>query len=46
MHQLICESLIMFGVLGLGNRESLRLSPGEKDYQPLDERARLCRKVR
>lgn len=46
VHQLIYESLIHFGVLGLGNRESLRLTPGEKCYDVLDERNRLYRKVR
>lgn len=46
VHQLIYESLITFGIFGLGNRESLRLTPHEKDYDALDERARLYRKVR
>ena len=46
VHQLMYESLVTFGVLGLGNRESLRVTPHEKDYEVLDERARLYRKVR
>ena len=46
VHQLIYESLSNFGILGLGNRESLRLTPHEKSYEVLDERARLYRKVR
>lgn len=45
VHQLMYESLIMFGVLGLGNRESLRLTPHAQQYETLDERARLYRKV-
>jgi chemotaxis protein methyltransferase CheR len=46
VHQLIYESLIMFGVLGLGNRESLRVTPREKCYDALDEQNRLYRKTR
>lgn len=46
VHQLMYESLVTFGVLGLGNRESLRVTPHEKNYEALDERARLFRKVR
>jgi chemotaxis protein methyltransferase CheR len=45
VHQLIYESLIQFGILGLGNRESLRLTPREKCYEALDERNRLYRRV-
>ncbi|HZS03239.1 MAG TPA: protein-glutamate O-methyltransferase CheR [Blastocatellia bacterium] len=45
VHELIYESLNMFGVLGLGGRESLRLSPREAFYEPLDNEHRLYRKV-
>lgn len=46
VHQLIYESLITFGILGLGNRESMRLTPQERCYEALDGKARLFRKVR
>jgi chemotaxis protein methyltransferase CheR len=46
VHNLIYESLTMFGVLGLGNKESLRFTPREEFYDELDRRDRLYRKVR
>ena len=45
VHDLIYESLCMFGVVGLGEREPLRLSPREAFYETLDARSRLYRKV-
>jgi len=45
VHELIYESLNMFGVVGLGSRESLRLSPREAFYEVLDDQNRLYRKV-
>jgi chemotaxis protein methyltransferase CheR len=46
VHNLIYESLTMFGVLGLGNKESLRFTPREGFYEELDQRDRLYRKAR
>ena len=45
--ELLHESLVMFGVLGLGQRESLRFTPRQECYQPLvDPSVRLYRRVR
>ena len=46
VHSLIYESLTMFGVLGLGNKESLKFTPRAESYEELDPRDRLYRKVR
>ena len=46
VHNLIYESLSMFGIIGLGNKESLRFTPREEFYEKLDSRAELYRKVR
>lgn len=45
VHELIYESLDTFGVLGLGSQESLKYSPREAFYEPLDQGCRLYRKV-
>lgn len=46
VHKLIYESLSMFGIFGLGNKESLKFTPREAFYEMLDERDKLYRKVR
>jgi len=46
VHNLIYDSLSMFGVFGLGNKESLKFTPREPFYEQLDERDKLYRKVR
>ena len=46
VHNLIYESLVMFGIFGVGNKESLRFTPREADYEELDRHNRLYRKVR
>jgi chemotaxis protein methyltransferase CheR len=46
VHDLLYESLVTFGVLGLGNKESIRFTEYESHYDKLDERERLFRKVR
>jgi chemotaxis protein methyltransferase CheR len=46
VHRLFHESLATFGVLALGQRETIRLSPHESDYEVLDAEERLYRKVR
>lgn len=46
VHRLFYESLPPAGVLALGLRESLALTPHEADYQALDAEAKIYRKVR
>jgi chemotaxis protein methyltransferase CheR len=46
VHRLFYESLITFGVLGLGTKESIHFSPHEDCYEELDPNHRLYRKVR
>jgi chemotaxis protein methyltransferase CheR len=46
VHRLFHESLATFGLLALGQRETIRLSPHESDYEVLDAEERLYRKVR
>ena len=46
VHNLIYESLVMFGIFGVGNKESLRFIPREAAYEELDAENRLYRKVR
>jgi len=45
VHELIYESLVVFGVAGLGRHEPLRYSPREAFYEALDEENRIYRKV-
>jgi chemotaxis protein methyltransferase CheR len=45
VHHLFYESLVTFGVLGLGNKETLRFTEHETKYEKLDARERLYRKV-
>ena len=45
MHHLLYDSLAPFGVLGLGNRETLDFVKYRDAYQQLDEHERLYRKV-
>lgn len=46
VHKLFYESLVMFGVLGLGSKESISFTPYESAYEPLDDREKLYQKVR
>jgi chemotaxis protein methyltransferase CheR len=46
VHDLFNESLITFGILGLGTKESIRFSPHEDSYEELDPNERLYRKIR
>jgi len=46
VHALFYESLVMFGILALGSKESLRFSDFEECYDKLDAREKLYRKVR
>jgi len=45
VHNLLYESLSMFGVFGLGNKESLKFTPREQFYEHLNEKDKLYRKV-
>lgn len=46
VHSLFYESLVTFGILALGSKESLRFSQYEPCYEKLDAREKLYRKVR
>ncbi|HEY9609575.1 protein-glutamate O-methyltransferase CheR [Allocoleopsis sp.] len=45
VHKLLYESLGRFGVLGLGRQESLKFTPHEEQYEALDKRDKLYRKI-
>jgi len=44
-HRLLLQSLGMFGILGLGSRESLRFMPQEDLYEPLVPTEKLYRRI-
>ena len=46
VHRLIYESLSQWGVLGLGEKESLKFTPYEEKYEILDQTQKLFRKIR
>lgn len=46
VHNLFYESLVTFGILGLGSKETLRFSRFEDCYEQVDPREKLYRKVR
>jgi chemotaxis protein methyltransferase CheR len=46
VHSLFYESLVMFGILALGSKESLRFSQYEPCYEKLHPREKLYRKTR
>ena len=45
VHRLFYESLVNFGILALGHKESIRFSPYEQRYEDLDAGEKLYRKV-
>jgi chemotaxis protein methyltransferase CheR len=45
VHKLLYDSLSMFGVFGLGNKESLKFTPRASSYQHLNNTDKLYRKV-
>jgi chemotaxis protein methyltransferase CheR len=45
VHNLLYESLSMFGVFGLGNKESLKFTPRVAAYEHLNGKDKLYRKV-
>ena len=46
VHTLFYDSLVMFGILALGSKESLRFSQYEDCYEKLDSKEKVFRKVR
>jgi chemotaxis protein methyltransferase CheR len=46
VHGLFYESLAMFGVLALGQKETIRFAPYERCFEELDGEERLYKKVR
>ena len=45
VHTLFHDSLVNFGVLGLGHKETIRFTPMEHCYEPIDEREKLYKRV-
>jgi chemotaxis protein methyltransferase CheR len=45
VHELFYESLVHFGVLGMGSKETIHFSPFEGRYEELDPGEKLYRKV-
>jgi chemotaxis protein methyltransferase CheR len=45
VHKLLYDSLSMFGVFGLGNKESLKFTPRAAFYEHLNDKDKLYRKV-
>jgi len=45
VHDLLYGSLVMFGILGLGAKETLKFSPHEYAYEEIDNPARLYRRI-
>ncbi|CAN5773346.1 chemotaxis protein CheR [soil metagenome] len=45
VHHLLYDSLTMFGVFGLGNKESLKFTPRAAFYEHLNDKDKLYRKV-
>jgi chemotaxis protein methyltransferase CheR len=46
VHRLFYESLATFGILALGQKETIKFSPHEASYEELDIAERLDRKIR
>jgi chemotaxis protein methyltransferase CheR len=44
-HALLYESLVKFGILGLGAKETIRTLPQEASYEPLEPSEKLYRRV-
>ena len=45
VHHLLHDSLVMFGILGLGSKETMKFSPYEYAYQQIDDTSRLYRRI-
>ena len=46
VHELFYESLVVFGILALGHKESLRFAPRADSYEELDRAERIYRRVK
>jgi chemotaxis protein methyltransferase CheR len=46
VHELFYDSLVRFGVLALGHKESIGFTPHEQDYDVIDASEKLYRKAR
>ncbi|HXH87089.1 MAG TPA: protein-glutamate O-methyltransferase CheR [Gaiellaceae bacterium] len=46
VHELFYESLAMFGIMALGQKETIKFSPREEAFEELDPAERLYRKIR
>ena len=46
VHQLLYDSLGVFGILGLGRQESLRLTPYEHYYEEVEKSDRIYRRIK
>lgn len=45
VHNLFFESLVRFGILGLGRQETVKFTPHETDYQELESTSKLYRRI-
>ncbi|HEY2382530.1 MAG TPA: protein-glutamate O-methyltransferase CheR [Terriglobia bacterium] len=45
VHHLLHDSLVTFGVLGLGAKETMKFSPHEYSYEEIDSAAKLYRRI-
>jgi chemotaxis protein methyltransferase CheR len=45
VHNLLYDSLCLFGVLGLGHQETMKVTPHERDYQELENGEKIYRKI-
>lgn len=46
VHRLLYESLAMFGILGLGSKETLQFTPYERNYEQLAPSCKIYRRIR
>ena len=45
VHNLLYESLAMFGILGLGSKENIQFTPHERDYEQMASGYKLYRRI-
>jgi chemotaxis protein methyltransferase CheR len=45
VHKLLYQSLVTFGILALGSKESLRFSPAENSYEEFNRQVKLYRRI-
>lgn len=46
VHQILLESLVRLGYLGLGANESLRYTPHQRCYEEVSENGKIYRRIR